>query len=301
MIGYVRPIRFRLLLAVALFEVGRPALPGTPLPFSVDDREWKPTVVQKEVAPGVTLEAIITHVGAPDRLIVMSSPKTDDQPAALAAFAHRLKGAFTAYRSANLTERNADNLGYSGHALRFQLANARETLDCELFAFADGPLWWAVLYARPSNPPAGAAAVRNRLAILEKKSSGVVTMAPFRVKNIPVSSFPLDLEITRNAAGDRVAGIVVTGVAAGSLAEQAGIHAGDAIVAINGRKAEEFAAGVDKDSEIGRIFLNRSAGESVQLEIRPLNPGEPITVTLAVERPIDVLRRRLPVDRLVVP
>ncbi len=290
--GEVHGIRFLSLAALGQICLASLALSAATLPFGIENRdgEWKQTVVQKPVAPGINLELILTHAAGPERLVVLNSPRADDRPAALAEFGHRIKEAFTAYRSGKLTEEDATKIGYAGRELRFQLVNARETLDCELFVFPAGPDWWALLYSRPRDASTVATAAHDPMSRLYAERAGVVTIPPVRVKDIPVSSFSLSLEITRNAAGDRVAGIVVTGVPAGSLAEQAGIRAGDAIIAINRRKVEEFAAGVEKDSEIGRVFLNRGPGDTVQLELRRAGVPDPFTVHLKVANLLDMIR-----------
>ena len=112
---------------------------------------------------------------------------------------------------------------------------------------------------------------------------GVVALAPVRVKGVPVSDFPISLEVIRNPAGDRVERIVVSDVPAESAIEQAGVRVGDAIVAIDGRKTEDFAAGLGKDDELGRIFLNRTPGDTVKLEIQPADAGKPFSVTLRAQ------------------
>jgi hypothetical protein len=262
-----------------------PAANGAPLPVSIDayDGHWRPEAVRAEVAPGITFEAVVTHVGAPDRLILFSSRKTDDQPGSLAAFAQRLKNSFTAFHCADLTEMDSTRMGFAGRDLRFELANATLALDCELFVFAGEESWWGVLYAKPRNAPMTAEAAFSLLHKNAPQPPDVVALAPVRVKGIPVSDFPISLEIIRNPAGDRVAEIVVSDVPAGSATEQAGVRVGDAIVAIDGRKTGDFAAGLGKDDELGRIFLNRTPGETVRLEIQPADSRKPFSVTLRAQ------------------
>jgi hypothetical protein len=268
---------------------------GAPLPVSIDDFDghWRAEVVQKEMAPGFTVEVIVTHVGAPDRLVLFSSRKTDDPPDSLAGFAQRLKHSFTAFHRADLAESDSIRMGFAGRDLRFELANATGTLDCELFVFADQEFWWGVLYAKPRNAPVTAESAFGLLRKSIAPAPGVVALEPVRVKGIPVSDFPISIDVIRDPAGNRVARVVVSHVPAGSTTAQAGVRAGDTILAINGRKIGAFAAGVSKDDELGRVFLNRKSGDVVELEIQPADSKEPFSVRLRAhhDNPLDLFSR----------
>ncbi|HVS50962.1 MAG TPA: PDZ domain-containing protein [Opitutaceae bacterium] len=275
----------RLCVTAVVCVLGGVALAAAELPFTIADHDgqWKPAAVQKEVAPGLSFEAVIAHTGAPDRFVVFSAPR-NDSPVDLAAFAHRITDSFNAYASKLLAESDTRRMGFGGHALRFTLAGAQATFDCELFVFTDEKTCWGVLYSEPHRAPDPAAAARDPFAVLEKKPPGVVALAPFRVKEPPLSRFPISFEVVRDPTGQRVTGIVVTEVPRNSTTEQAGVQVGDAIVAIDGRKVQEFAAGVGKDSELGRIFLNREPGDSVDLEIQPAKGAKPFFVRLTIAK-----------------
>lgn len=278
----VNSLPIRSLLAGAVLWMAGMRLCATPLPFTIDtqDGQWKPASVRQVVAPGISFEMVATHIGGADRLIVLSSPNAGVPPDSLSAFAHRLIDSFTSYRSANVTEKAAAEMDYHGRELQFDLAGEKDSFDCKLFVFADGPTEWGILYVRPKNAPATPTPVFSLLHKTAALPSGVVTLEPFRVKDVPLSDFPISFEVTRNAGGDRVMRIAVTNVPQGSATEQAGVKAGDAIVAINGRKAQDFAVGVGKNSELGRIFLNRTPGDEVELEIMPADSSKSYSVTL---------------------
>lgn len=250
------------------------------MPFTAidTDGQWRPVVVQQEMAPGITCELIVSHQGAPDRLIVLSAPRTAHDEGVLSAFAHRIKDAFSAYRSTVQSEFETVRLDFSGVEMHFQLEGEANALDCELFVFADELAWWGVLYSRPRGSPSRATAAFNVLHRNAPVRADVVAMAPLRVRSNPVSNFPLSFEITRTESGERVASMVVTEVFGES--RRMGIRVGDAILSVDGRRTDEFSAGVGKESELGRIFLNRRPGDEVVLEI--LRPGadKPRRVTL---------------------
>jgi len=100
-----------MLVNAALWLIA-PAMRGAPVPVSFDnlDSRWKAGTVQEAVAPGIMIEMIITHTGAPDRLVFLSSPKTDDQPGALGVFAHRIEGSFGAFHCVAVTEEDSTKM-----------------------------------------------------------------------------------------------------------------------------------------------------------------------------------------------
>ncbi len=274
---WIRP-----LLAGAALWVAATGLHARPLPFTIDtqDGQWKPATVQQVVAPGINFEAVVTHVGATDRMIVLSSAGAGGSPEALGLFAHRLIDSFTSYRSANLREEATTEMDYSGRKLQFDLTSEKGTLDCELFVFAEGLTQWGVLYSRPNNGPVPLVSAFRLLSKVAALPSGVVAMEPFRVKDIPISGFPLSFEAIHGVGSDRVRRIIVTEVPERSATDRAGVKVGDAIISIDGRKAQDFTVGVGKGSELGRIFLNRDPGDEVKLEILPAGSDKPISLTL---------------------
>lgn len=257
--------------------------------FVSPDGDWVAKSLQKEIAPGITVELIANHVGFSDRLIVLSSRQRAEPPESIAVFAHRLKNSFSADRSDRPVETAAVEFGYAGRKLRFKIVNKSEAFDCELFVFAVENSRWGVLHARPENAAGSAMAAFRLFRRNDPLSSGAVAMTSYVVKDVPISDFPIGIDAIRNAGGDRFTGIVVNFVPRGSTTEQAGVKVGDAVIAINGRKAVDFAPGVGKDSELGRIFLNRKPGEQVELEILPAGAAKSFFLSLRVLTPLDRL------------
>jgi PDZ domain len=258
---------------------------GAPWPFTVENPhgQWTALSVQKQPVPGLTIETVIAHADGQTRIFILSAPKTDDAPGSLMAFAGLVKGCFPAYQSTALAEKDAEEIGFSGRDLRFELAREKEILSCELFVFAQDKNWWGVLRVAPRGAPAPS---QPPFAIFHAKlnlPAGVVGMEPVHVKDTPLTSFPISLEIVPDYATDRIVRILVNEVPEGSITERAGVKVGDEIIAINGRKITDFKVGVGKDSEIGRIFLNREPGDMVDLELMAHTPGRKSrTVTLRV-------------------
>ena len=274
------------LLAGAVLALAGPTAPAAPLPVRLSDADpnWQLADVQPEAASGITFEAVATHAGAPDRLLFVRTPRTDGAPGGPAAFAHRFLDALTAFDCLNLTEQDATTCGYAGRDLRFDLVNDQQGLSCELFAFAAAGNWWGLLYVRPqdSAPPAGAAfGMLRRSAPLPP---GVVALAPVRVRNTPICDFAVSLSVRWSNRDNRVEAMRILNVPAGSDAALGGVKAGDAVVEINGRKIEEYAGGVGRDDELGRIFLNRKFGDTVDLKILPPGQGKVFRVTLHAQR-----------------
>lgn len=262
---------------------------GAELPFAFDTRDgqWKEATVQKTAAPGITVERVVAHVAGAERLIVLSSPLAAGDTESLGDFGRRVRASFTGYRSSgDVTEREASHLDYAGRTLTFDLSNAKETLDVELFVFADGNTRWAVLHSKTKS--AVAAVVPAAFSLLQKKTAkapGVVGLDPFRVKSDPVTGFPIAFRIEQGAGSNRIKEILVTQVPEGSSTEKAGVKVGDKIVSVNGRKTQDFSVGAGKESELGRIFLNRQPGDEVTLELIAATNAKSYKVTLRVPPP----------------
>jgi hypothetical protein len=227
---------------------------------------------------------VISHVSGTERIVVLSSPKTDDRPESLALFARHLKESFTEYRSGDrLTDQETERVGFHGRLLTFDVANEKNAFDCELFVFPDGQFWWGLLHAKSRKAPAATTSAFDVLRKSTSSAAEVVSLPPFRVKDVPLSKFPITFDVIRSADSKRVSEIVITALTEGSSVEREGtIQVGDRIIAINGRKTQEFAAGVGKDSELGRIFLNRGPGDQVELELLSPRSPKPYTVTLRI-------------------
>jgi C-terminal processing protease CtpA/Prc len=111
-----------------------------------------------------------------------------------------------------------------------------------------------------------------------------VALRPFRVKDDPITGFPVSFNVESNPATARIARIIVAEVPPDSVTAQAGVKVGDEVIAINGRKTQEFAIGMGKNSELGQIFLNRDPGDEVTLEVRTPGAAKSRKVTISVAR-----------------
>ena len=252
------------------------AEPALPVRLSDADPRWRLAVGSKIVAPDLTLAAVATHASAPDRLLFLTAPATVDPD----AFVHAITAVFKDFTCGPMRAKDAKRAGCAGRDWSFELANPRGTLDCVLFVFTDAGSRWGILYSKPREAPETADAVFGLLLKYSPPPPGTATLKPFRIREAPVTPFPISIRATWTPAGDRVVAIAVTSVAKDSEAEHKGIQEGDAIVAIDGRKVEDFTAGVGQDDELGRIFLNRHPGDHVTLELRPPGAQRTFTVTL---------------------
>jgi S1-C subfamily serine protease len=76
----------------------------------------------------------------------------------------------------------------------------------------------------------------------------------------------------------------------GSPAEEAGVKAGDVIIAVDGRK-------VTRQAEVLQTLGPKYAGDSVELQLD--RKGEMITLTVTLEKPIEtsILPEPMPVEQ----
>ena len=252
------------------------AEPALPVRLSDADPHWRLAESPRTVGPDLTLAAIATHAGAADRLLFLRAPEA----VAADAFVHAITAAFSHFTCSGLQAQDAKCAGFVGRDWRFALANARGRLDCELFVFTDDRQRWGILYSRPRETPDASAAVFGLLLPQAPPPPDTVALQPVRIRNTPLTTFPISLRVASSAIDARVATITITAVPRDSEAEDKGIRVGDAIVAIDGRPVAEFPAGVAKDDPLGRIFMNRRPGDKVTLELR--SPGDEKTYTVTL-------------------
>lgn len=258
---------------------------AAPLPFTIgpEDGHWIALALKKKAqADGLRVEQVLAHVGTPDRLVVFSAPRSEDQADGVRALAHRLQGLFVNYRCTDLTEQAEKKFGYAGWDLRFELRNDKQDLECELFAFAGLTNRWGVLHVRPRGAPVLPTPVFGVLHQRAAPPPGVVAMAPLRVHRDPLTTFPIGLGIKEDPFSGRISAIVVKFVPRGSPTESDGVQVGDIVLAIDGRKTADFSGGIGRGSALGRIFLDRNPGDTVTLKLRHPGARDTYTVTLHV-------------------
>jgi hypothetical protein len=132
-------------------------------------------------------------------------------------------------------------------------------------------------------PDEEAVTALKRYEILQKvvqRSSGPVVLDPYRVKSVPVTGFPVSLQISHDRLTRRVTGIVISEVADIGATEHPELRAGDTVIRINRRNVTEFSDGIGADTELGRIFLNRKLGDRVELDLLEAKTQKPYSVSL---------------------
>jgi hypothetical protein len=265
-----------------------------PIEFHDSSGQWTAAMIQRPLEPGINfgtdasavitliLEMVVSHAGSKEQLYVFSSENVNGGADAPNRFAHELKAAFDSFRSTHFTEQDATEMGHHGRTLEFDLVNETRDLECRLFVFTDGSKCWAVLQTRPKDEPARATPAFAPLRKKQPAPKGVVELEPFRVQGIPLTSFPISFETSRDRITGHVRQIIVREVPPSSTTEQAGVKPGDQIIAINGRSIREFHGGITIDSELGRIFLNRRPGDTVHLDLIAADSQQPYSVTLQI-------------------
>lgn len=245
-------------------------VPGLPFILDDPDAHWRLAPLGRVLADGVeTVAAIAPRVG-PVELLVFKAPGAAKTPESLAAFADRLRKIAVLEPTARLRSAPARKIGYAGHLLSLDAPRAGGTSACTIFVFtADGD-YWGLLQIVP--PGAHTSAPLDALQKAAPVPAGAVALAPFRVQEDPVTSFPIGLRVTRHNDVDRIGRILVNNVPAGSVTEQLGVKLGDEILRIEGRPVTSFAGGLSRRSDLGKILLARRPGSTLELEL--ISPGE---------------------------
>lgn len=109
----------------------------------------------------------------------------------------------------------------------------------------------------PAKEPEPAAPVDRKVVVLE----------PLVIREKPIISYAIDITVYADPATRKVSRIFIARVLPGTDAEQAGLLAGDEIVGLGGTAVKELDARVAPDSALGRLFLNREPGETLDLEV----------------------------------
>lgn len=264
------------------------------LPFYIlnPERAWKVQTVQKNLSKALICELLITHPGAMDRMYVLSHQVASPEGESLATFAEQIKHSFRGFQLNDTGRQATTEFGFSGVESKFELLKDDQNWDCVLFVFDLPPVQWGVLYCRPK---LSAGSVGVAFSLLQRKTPGapeVIGMKPYRVHDAALSDFPISFKVHRGQGSDRVQAIVITEVARDSVLEKEGVKPGDAIVEIDGRKATDFSAQVGKDSELGRVFLNRNSGDEVELAIVSAQSNKLIHVKLRASNFLNRMLRR---------
>lgn len=97
--------------------------------------------------------------------------------------------------------------------------------------------------------------------------SDVVKMDQFIVHGRAVSNFAVDVEFLIDRETRQISRMFITAVAKDSDASRLGLQRGDEIVKIDGVPVKGMDSKINKDSQIGRIFLNRKQNDPLDLEV----------------------------------
>jgi len=241
---------------------------------------WQETLVQRPLAAGINCEFAVTQPNRRERLLVMSSVPGTDEVESLSVFAQRLGNIVSASAIGSFSENPTAVMGFEGVELHFEVSDAGHRFICALFVFADGGQKWGVLHAVPVEE---AATALQRYEILHKArpgSSEPVVLGPFRVKSVPVTGFPVSLQINHDRSTRRVTAVVISEVTDLGAKEYPELRAGDTVIRIDRRNVAEFSDGIGADTELGRIFLNRKLGDVVELDLLEANTKKPYSVRL---------------------
>lgn len=94
-----------------------------------------------------------------------------------------------------------------------------------------------------------------------------VKLEPLKVNDDPINCFGFDLKIYYDKKTDRVTRIFFGEILPESSAAKLDMQTGDEIKAINGRPVTDFSARITAETELGKLFLARRPGETLDLAV----------------------------------
>ncbi len=97
--------------------------------------------------------------------------------------------------------------------------------------------------------------------------SKVVVLKPLKVQGTATGDFSIDVRIVVDPQTKKVLRILITRVTEHSDAAALGLQAGDEILKLDGVPVAGMDSTVAKDSQLGKIFLNRSPGDALSVEV----------------------------------
>ena len=95
----------------------------------------------------------------------------------------------------------------------------------------------------------------------------VLKLEPLKIRENAIIAFALDIVIYVEPDNKKVTHIFITKVHPGTDADKAGLQEGDEIVKLDGEPVKGLDPRIVKDSPLGRILLNRTPGEALNLEV----------------------------------
>lgn len=281
-------------LALAMLARGAPSTLVLADPAGA---KWQAAVVHRLVTPEVFVEQTLERVDGLARIVLVRAPSALPAgalppPDLAASFAETVKKRLAAGSGPVLADTAVRRLGRDGREQRFTLVRDGRTYACELFVFADGAVECGILCAQVAEGAPPPIPLLECLQVLEAPPPGVVALAPFKVNGDAITSFPISLRIIGDRRLRRVIHLLVTdalrverdfgGGPSRDFDEESPIEVGDEIVTIDGRPATDFASAMGRDTELGRIFLNRHPGDEVRLQLVSARTHRPYDTTLRV-------------------
>jgi membrane-associated protease RseP (regulator of RpoE activity) len=116
----------------------------------------------------------------------------------------------------------------------------------------------------------------------------VLRLDPIKIRENAIIDFAVDIVIYVEPETKEVTHIFITKVHPGTDADKAGLQEGDEIVKLDGKPVKGLDPRIIKDSPLGRILLNRTPGEPLNLEVITHRKQE---VTLRAQRDLSPYAR----------
>lgn len=148
--------------------------------------------------------------------------------------------------------------------------------------FVENRVQWGVLCATPQVLAGTHASLLDLLHKEATPPGGLVELPTLRIRGDAMTDFPISFQILAHPGVRRVAKIIITQTNVDFGSARNSIEVGDEIVAIDGRASGEFDSALNKNSELGHIFLNRSSGDEVTLDLVSAKTHENYSATLHV-------------------
>ena len=95
----------------------------------------------------------------------------------------------------------------------------------------------------------------------------VLKLDPLKIHENAIIAFAVNIVIYVEPETKKVTHIFITKVHPGTDADKAGLQEGDEIVKLDGEPVKGLDPRIVKDSPLGRILLNRTPGEPLNLEV----------------------------------
>jgi hypothetical protein len=247
--------------------------------------QWQVNAVRYCISSQIFVQQTIERKDGLARILILHSPSgvaTTDVPVAdrIRAFAAAVQRQLADGSGPATVDVAARRFGHNGRERRFTLERNQRSYDCELFAFTEGAIEYAILSARVTDHSSRSRGLLDCLHQPEAPADGVILLTPFKVKDDAITSFPISVHVEGEHVHHRVLHLLVTEV----LTDETPIEVGDEITAIDGRPVAEIEAAMERDSELGRIFLNRRPGNKVRLQLVSARTHERYELTLSVPR-----------------